>query len=109
MEKGSDALKLAAELIDGDRNKTHGTKDACFNLTAQLWKVALSAGELDGEMVAWMMSLHKMARRYSGLPIEDHYCDAAGYIGCAFDMAKCAGDLAKSELPEKESSSGAES
>ncbi len=95
----------AARLVGGDRATTHGDKSLNFRNIAELWngywrlKCHQSGERLSTPFTAWdvgnMMELMKVARRFSGSFNADDYIDAAGYAGCAGEIA--ARDNAKHE------------
>lgn len=97
MAKASDLLMQAAQIVDGNRNVTHGEKERSFCVIADLWSIYLEArgvickdgGEsldVSAEDVAWMMVLMKIARRLCGTIVADHAIDAAGYAGIAGEL-----------------------
>jgi len=85
----------AAELVAGNREKTHGLKLANFTNIARMWNAILLAkgikqiagNPLDAHDVANMMEAMKIARRYTGTPNLDDYVDGAGYAGVAAEVA----------------------
>lgn len=82
----------AAELVNGDREKTHGDKAVNFGNIAELWHTWLFIrfGEecpLSGADVAKMMALLKIARMESGEFNEDDAIDAAGYIAIGGELS----------------------
>jgi hypothetical protein len=84
-------LTTAANLVGGDRAKTHGDRYINHGKIASLWNAYLSnhAGPLDPTDVANMMILLKIARTQSGgTHNDDNYIDAAGYAGVAGECAK---------------------
>lgn len=85
--RAKDICATAANLVGGDREKTHGSKVENFSNIAALWagylEVPVSA--LD---VANMMMLLKIARTKTGSLNMDDYIDAAGYAGCAGEIAQ---------------------
>jgi hypothetical protein len=80
-------LTKAADLVGGDREKTHGKKRENMENIAALWTgyLDVSVTALD---VANMMVLMKIARTKSGSHNPDDYIDAAGYAGCAGEIAQ---------------------
>ncbi len=70
-----------AEQIVYDRAETHGQPEDSFNKIAGLWNAYLGYPEslLDGEDVANMMILLKVARNSEGVYKEDNWVDIAGY------------------------------
>lgn len=101
MSKTAGAICItAAELVTGARAVTHGDKSINFANTAGLWNAILEAKarkagwpthdvfvHLDALDVANMLEAFKIARRYSGSHNIDDYVDAAGYAGCAGEIA----------------------
>ena len=94
-------LTTAAQLVGGDRAKTHGAKHPNHENIARLWNAYLeNAGIiqsdefgasrlLDATDVANMMILLKLARTQSGgIHNDDNYVDAAGYAGVAGECAR---------------------
>jgi hypothetical protein len=95
-------LTTAAQLVGGDRAKTHGDKYVNHGMIARLWNAYLeNAGvclvgddmgasqRLDPTDVANMMILLKIARTQSGgTHNDDNYIDAAGYAGVAGECAR---------------------
>lgn len=91
----------AAELVGGDRAKTHGDKKFNHEAIARLWNAYLvNAGviiygndlgasqDLTATDVALMMALLKIARTQSGgTHHDDNYLDLAGYAGVAGEIA----------------------
>lgn len=79
-------LEEAADLIDGDRNKTYGSPTENFTNIAELWNVRFKHMFREGEKftasdVADAMILLKAARGIAG-STRDTYVDIAGYAGC---------------------------
>jgi hypothetical protein len=84
--------RRAAELVGGDRQRTHGDKVANHANIAALWTAFLRRKLRDGATitaldVALMMVLLKVARTLTGNPNPDDYIDAAGYAGVAGEIA----------------------
>jgi hypothetical protein len=82
----------AAELVGGDRDRQHGDKHANFERIATMWNAYLEIRRdygkpLTGVDVGLMMSLMKVARMQSGAFNVDDFVDAAGYVGCAGEIA----------------------
>jgi hypothetical protein len=93
-------LTTAAQIVGGDRAKTHGDKKFNHDAIARLWNAYLvNAGViqsdefgasqlLDATDAANMMILLKIARTQSGgTHNADNYVDAAGYAGVAGECA----------------------
>lgn len=80
-------LLEAAEIVGGDRQKTHGEKERSFEVIAEFWNIylenridrAYAPARIRPEDVAQMMVLLKIARSIQGSPILDHYIDEIGY------------------------------
>jgi hypothetical protein len=106
-------INRAAELVGGDRQRTHGDKLPNHENIARLWNayllnkknytVGLPLSALD---VAHMMALLKIARTQLGEFNPDNYVDLAGYAGVAGEIAershvrgKADGDAADRRVP----------
>ena len=88
--KAEEIAQRAAELVNGDRNVTHGDKVINFTKIARLWNAYLANREqleLTAVDIGQMMALLKMARTQSGTLDVDHYVDMAGYVLCAGEIA----------------------
>lgn len=83
--KASKALRTAAGLVDGSREKTHGDKHESFAHIARVWSAFLGV-EITAEQVCHCMSMLKAVRSQHGTAIPDHYTDAAGYAALAGEM-----------------------
>lgn len=93
----ADFCTEAARLVGGPRAATHGDKLANFANIAELWngywrvKCRVNDERLSTPFtlhdVGCMMELFKIARRFSGSFNADDYTDAAGYAGCAGEIA----------------------
>jgi hypothetical protein len=87
-------LTTAAQLVGGDRARTHGDKYVNHTKIARLWNAYLENANivgrnLDPTDVANMMVLLKIARTQSGgTHNDDNYIDAAGYAGVAGECAR---------------------
>jgi hypothetical protein len=93
--KATDIAAKAAELIGGDREQTHGTKQENFANIAALWNAWMDirfgpggglAGDLTGADVAKLMALLKLARMESGNFNPDDAVDACGYAAIAGEL-----------------------
>jgi hypothetical protein len=96
--KAQDIAKKAAELVAGERDRTHGDKLKNFENIATLWNAYLSMKRLpiNAADVGQMMALMKIARTASGDFNIDDYIDGAGYIACSGEIASNADEKAKS-------------
>lgn len=79
-------LNRAIDLVDGDRQDTHGEKEENFQNIAVLWSAYLGM-DLIPQDVANMMVLLKVARTKTGKFNIDDYVDMAGYAGCGAELA----------------------
>lgn len=82
----ADAILRAAQHAVEDRGQTHGDKHRVFEHAARLWSADLGVA-VTPEQVAWCMVLLKRARAANGEFNADDYVDAAGYAGCAGELA----------------------
>lgn len=85
MLRASEICCRAAELVSGDRNRTHGDKRANHAKIAGLWNAYLKIRRLPDTPlgagdVATMMALLKIARMELGDFNPDDAVDGAGYI-----------------------------
>lgn len=93
----ADFCAEAACLVGGPRAATHGDKTVNFQNIAELWngywriKCRVNDERLSTPFTAHdvgcMLELFKIARRFSGSYNADDYIDAAGYAGCAGEIA----------------------
>ena len=80
------ALREAAGIINGDRNKQYGNPEDNFERTANIWSVILGI-EISNEDVAMMMVGLKVARYASKSGYQpDTWVDIAGYAGCGYEV-----------------------
>lgn len=83
-----EALREAARIISGDRNKSYGDPEDNFQRTAQIWSVILGI-DISNEDVAMMMVGLKMARYANkGNFQPDTWIDIAGYAGCGYEVGQ---------------------
>ena len=84
-------LREAADVVEGDRNSTHGDKERSFTLIAEFWHAYLAGRKVQGPVsardVAQMMVLLKVARSIQGTANRDHFFDQAGYSAIAGELA----------------------
>lgn len=83
--KAGDILALAAELVTGDRQKSHGDKLRNHQNIATLWNAYFQIrrdtnAPLTPGDVATMMALLKIARGELGEPNPDNPVDGAAYL-----------------------------
>jgi hypothetical protein len=84
-----EVLNGVAELVGGDRAKTHGDKLTNHQNIARLWSAFLQVN-ITADQVALMMVLLKVARTQHGGLNHDDYADMAGYAAVA---AECVGKM----------------
>lgn len=81
-----EALREAARIISGERNKQYGGPEENFSRTAQIWSVIMGI-EFTAEDVAMMMVGLKVARYASKSGFQpDTWIDIAGYAGCGYEV-----------------------
>lgn len=83
----ADFLVKAAQLVNDEREKTHGDYRDNHAKCAALWSAYLGH-PVTAEDVALMMALVKVSRMRIGGFSRDHYDDAAAYIGIAGALAQ---------------------
>lgn len=84
---GASAICMeAANLVGGDRARTHGDKLENHDNIADLWTAYLGV-EISALQAAMMLALLKVARTKTGSHNPDNYVDLAGYAGCAGEIA----------------------
>ena len=87
MNRRTDILETAAELVNGDRARDYGPVSENFNRIAAGWSVILEK-DVSAEQVALCMAWLKIARLVNG-PHEDSYVDAAAYMALAGELSEC--------------------
>jgi hypothetical protein len=101
MNKRSEILRQAENLVNGDRNRQYGDPKSDFQRTAMLWERYLNgaherhveAGMPEGYIliephdVAVLMMLLKVSRLAWSPEKEDSWADLAGYAACGWDCA----------------------
>lgn len=88
-------LEAATRCVCGERERDYGTPERNFELIGELWTTYLKAKcvspEADvcinGEDVATLMCLFKIARIATGRGKADSFIDLAGYAACAGELA----------------------
>lgn len=88
-------LEAATRCVCGDREQDYGTPEKNFELIGELWaqylKTKCVSPEADvcinGEDVATLMCLFKIARIATGRGKADSFIDLAGYAACAGELA----------------------
>lgn len=89
MTKSQGAIAArAAELVGGERDKTHGDTKVNFRNIASMWNTYIGIrahhpSDLTPEDVAVMMTLLKIARMQTGKFNPDDYVDGCGYLSLA--------------------------
>lgn len=90
--KAKEIATAAAELVGGDRARTHGDKTDNHQRIADVWNgIMAAAGKpprrpLDAHDVANLMEGMKIARRYTGSFNVDDYIDGCGYSSVAGEI-----------------------
>jgi len=83
-----EALREAARIINGDRNKQYGGPEENFTNIAKIWEVIFQR-PFTTEDVAMAMVGVKQARFVSISGFQpDTWIDIAGYAGCGYEVAK---------------------
>ena len=83
-----EALREAAKIISGDRNKQYGGPEDNFTNIAKVWSV-LFKREFTTEDVAMAMVGLKVARYAANSGFQpDTWIDIAGYAGCGYEVGK---------------------
>lgn len=77
--KASDALRVAANLVSGDRADAHGDVRDSFTLIAAMWSARLGVTVTPAQ-VGWMMGDVKYARSVHGERRDDDFIDGAAYV-----------------------------
>ena len=90
--KAHEICTNAANLVGGDRQKTHGDMVKNHDNIARLWEAYLNIrpdwdAPLTALDVAHMMGLLKIARTQAGTFNLDDYIDMAGYASVAGEIA----------------------
>ena len=83
--KTSEFLKIADNLVEGDRDKDYGDKTENNKNIAKLWSAYLDI-KIEAHDVAIMMSLLKIARTKLGAVSKDTYVDMAAYGAIAGEI-----------------------
>lgn len=79
-------LFQAADIIDGDRNKTYGKPENSYGEIAKFWSSYLDI-PLEPHDVAALMVLMKIARvKGSKGSHTDSWVDIAGYAACGYEV-----------------------
>jgi hypothetical protein len=98
--KRDEILDTAKTLINGDRAKDYGNAYDNHLRIAESWNWWLKekmSSKITPDDVAMMMALLKMARLQHNRLHEDSYCDLAGYIAIAGEIALSHGFSEKME------------
>jgi hypothetical protein len=81
-----EALREAARIISGERDKQYGKPEDNFKRIAKIWSVTLGV-EITNEDVAMMMVGLKLARYASKSGFQpDTWVDIAGYAACGYEV-----------------------
>lgn len=93
--KRKEILEAATRCVCGDREQDYGTPEKNFELVGELWTTYIKAKyvspeadvSINGEDVATLMCLFKIARIATGRGKADSFIDLAGYAACAGELA----------------------
>ena len=89
------ALREAARINNGDRNKQYGGPEDNFSRIATIWSVIMST-TYTAEDVAMMMVGLKVARYAARSGFQaDTWTDIAGYGGCGYEVGFLANERSK--------------
>jgi hypothetical protein len=81
-----EALREAAKIISGERDKQYGGPEENFTRIAKIWSVIFGI-EFTPEDVAMAMVAVKVARYASKSGYQpDTWIDIAGYAGCGYEV-----------------------
>lgn len=81
-----DALRQAASIIAGERDKQYGGPEQNFDRIARIWSVILGI-HVTAEDVSMCMVGVKVARYASKSGFQpDTWVDIAGYAGCGYEV-----------------------
>jgi hypothetical protein len=81
-----DALRDAANIITGDRDKQYGGPEENFERISKIWSIILGVS-ITREDVAMMMVGLKVARYANKSGFQpDTWVDIAGYAGCGYEV-----------------------
>ena len=83
--KRTEILKMACQIVDGERPDVYGQPEDNFGKIAALWGVYLNTLITPGDVAA-MMILLKTARISSGTAVSDNWIDIAGYAACGGEI-----------------------
>lgn len=87
----AEILQEAIKCVCQDRQDQYGSPENNFAKIADFWNTYMGERlmvQFDGEDVAMMMALLKIARITTGQPKADNYIDACGYIACAGEVGE---------------------
>jgi hypothetical protein len=83
-----EALRQAAQIIKGDRDKQYGGPETNFSNIAKIWSVIFKR-EFTTEEIAMAMVGVKLARFASDAGFQpDTWIDIAGYAGCGYEVGQ---------------------
>lgn len=87
VNKRTEVLEKAKEIINGQREEDYGPPIINFNRIAGMWENYLDT-YISAEDVCAMMAMLKFARVRSGNGTEDCWIDAAGYAALAAEVTE---------------------
>jgi hypothetical protein len=85
LNRRSECLRTAENLVNNDRNTQYDEPSADFLRTARMWSAYLGIPVAMHDVAA-MMALLKIARIRFAPERDDSWFDLAGYAACGFDV-----------------------
>ena len=82
----SELLRLAEEIVNGDRQRDYSSPEQNFERIAAFWNIYLGIADITAKDVAAMLALLKIARIASGHAKSDNWVDLAGYAACGGEI-----------------------
>ena len=82
----SELLRLAEEIVNGDRQRDYSSPEQNFERIAAFWNTYLGVAIITAKDVAAMLALLKIARIASGHAKSDNWVDLAGYAACGGEI-----------------------
>lgn len=86
MNKRTEVLQTAMDLVNGDRQSDYGSPKESFSAIANVWSEYLGTG-ISATDVCNMMALLKIMRLRKG-PHLDSFVDGAGYLALGAEMSE---------------------
>lgn len=83
--KRTELLATVIDIVNKDRQATHGRPEDSFTRIARLWSSYLDF-EIQPHDVAALMALLKLARIRENPTHDDNWIDLAGYAACGAEV-----------------------